>query len=202
LYATGSTRVPIHKEGFAVKYPKDVVLKNKKRVIIRPYEAGDEALLRKFYLSFSEKERWFVPFDMMRPDMQCTWSEEAGRECLYSIVALCGETIVAHTNLQVGGRGNYTSHVGRLLIKVLPEYRQQRLGAWMLLDLIKLAMEKDLRDLRVDLVMGIDDMAIEGLRRFDFFKSAVLEEYVMDPSGKRYDMVIMMKRLHRDFGDF
>jgi ribosomal protein S18 acetylase RimI-like enzyme len=202
LYTTGSTRVPICKEGFAVQYPKDVVLKNKKRVIIRPYESADEALLRKFYLSFPEKERWFVPYNMMRPDMQCTWSDETGRECLYSIVAFCGETLVAHTNLHVGGQGDHVSHVGRLLIKVLPEYRQQRLGTWMLLDLIKLAMEKGLRDLRVDLVVGVDDMAIDGLRRFDFFKSAVIEEYAMDPAGDRYDILIMIKRLHRDFGDF
>lgn len=185
-----------------MKYPKDVVLKNKKRVIIRPYEASDEADIEQFYSSFPEKERWFIPFDMMKPEMQCKWSETVGRECLYSIVAWCDDRLVAHTNLHVGGKGNYTSHVGRILIKVLPEFRQQRLGTWMLLDLIKLAMEKELRDLRVDLIVGIDDMAIEGLKRFDFFKHAVLEDYAMDADGKRYDMLMMTKRLHRDFGDF
>jgi ribosomal protein S18 acetylase RimI-like enzyme len=185
-----------------VKYPKDVVLKNQKRVIIRPYEPADELHLQQFYNSFSEKERWFIPHDMMKPDLQCKWSETVGTECLYSIVAFCEDRLVAHTNLHVGGLANCTSHVGRLLIKVLPEFRWQRLGTWMLLDLIKLAMEKGLRDLRMELFVGIDDMAIEGLRRFDFFKLAVLEEFAMDAEGKRYDMLIMTKRLHQDFGDF
>ena len=185
-----------------MKYPKEVVLKNKKQVILRPYAPEDEERLKAFYNSLSEKERWFIPHDMMKPDLQCKWTEALGRECLYSIVAICEDRLVAHTNLHVGGKGNYTSHVGRLLIKVLPSFRQQRLGTWMLLDLIKLAMEKELRDLRMELVIGIDDMAIEGLRRFDFFKLAVLEEYAMDADGKRYDMLIMSKRLHRDFGDF
>jgi ribosomal protein S18 acetylase RimI-like enzyme len=185
-----------------VQYPKDVVLKNKKRVVIRPYETADERRLRQFYGSFPEKERWFIPFDMMNPVLQCQWSETTGRECIYSIVAFCEEQLVAHTNLHVGGKGSHTRHVGRLLIKVLPDFRQQRLGTWMLLDLIKLAMEKELRDLRVDLIIGIDDMAIEGLRRFDFIKQAVLNEYAMDADGKRYDMLIMSKRLYRDFGDF
>lgn len=185
-----------------MKYPREVVLKNKKQAIIRPYALADELLLEEFYHSFPKKERWFIPYDMMKPDLQCKWNEALGRECLFSIVAACDERLVAHTNLHVGGKGDYTRHVGGLMIKVLPSFRQQRLGTWMLLDLIKLAMEKELRDLRMELIIGIDDMAIEGLRRFDFFKLAVLEEYAMDADGKRYDMLIMTKRLHRDFGDF
>ena len=36
----------------------------------------------------------------------------------------------------------------------------------------------------------------------NFFKKAVLEEYVMDPQGHRLDLMIMIKRLHKDWGDF
>jgi ribosomal protein S18 acetylase RimI-like enzyme len=185
-----------------VSYPKDVVLKNKKRVVLRPFQAGDEDLLKQFYGSFPDRERWFIPYDMMKPELQCRWSEEPGVECLYSIVAFCEDRLVAHANLHVGGKGHYTSHVGRVLIKVQPSFRQQRLGTWMILDLIKLAMEKELGVLRVDLVVGIDDATIDGLLKFDFKKEATLPAYALDPEGRCYDLLIMIKHLHKDFGDF
>ncbi|MCK7504745.1 MAG: GNAT family N-acetyltransferase [Desulfobacterales bacterium] len=57
-------------------------------------------------------------------------------------------------------------------IIVLPEFRQKRLGSWMLLDLIHLAMDKGLRELRADFVVGIEDAAIEAAYKLDFFKKA------------------------------
>lgn len=185
-----------------MKYPKDIVLKNSVRVVLRPYEMEDRALLERFYQSISEYDRWFIPDDMMSPELQCKWSEKSGRECNFSIVAIDSDKIVAHANLQVSDEGHYTRHVGRLNIMVSQSFRRQRLGTWMVLDLVKLAMEKELRDLRVDFVTGLEDDAIDSMRKLDFFKQAVLEDYVMDPEGRRHDLVIMTKRLHRDFGDY
>lgn len=185
-----------------MKYPKEVVLINKKVAVIRPFQPGDETLLTQFYAHFNPTERWFIPHELFRSELQCQWSETIGVDCLYSVVAFCEQRLVAHANLRVQGKGHCTSHVGRVLVKVLPAFRQQRLGTWMILDLIKLAMEKELRDLRVDLVVGVDDAAIEALRKFDFFKQAILPDYAMDPDGRRYDMVVLTKRLHKDYGDF
>jgi DNA primase catalytic subunit len=72
----------------------------------------------------------------------------------------------------------------------------------MILDLIKLAMERELRDLRIDLLLDIDATAIDALNKLDFFQRAVLEAYAVDPDGNRHDVVIMTKRLHKDFGDY
>jgi L-amino acid N-acyltransferase YncA len=85
---------------------------------------------------------------------------------------------------------------------VLPEFRHKRLGTWMLLDLIRLAMDKGLTELRADFVVGIEDAAIESAIKLDFFKKAVLENYVKDPKGTRHNIVIMIKQLHKDWGDF
>jgi ABC-type thiamine transport system substrate-binding protein len=59
-----------------------------------------------------------------------------------------------------------------------------------------------LDDIRADFVVGIEDAAIEAARKLDFFKVAVLPEYVKSPRGTRYDLQIMIKRLHRNWGDF
>jgi ABC-type thiamine transport system substrate-binding protein len=63
-------------------------------------------------------------------------------------------------------------------------------------------MDQGLDDIRADFVVGIEDAAIEAARKLDFFKVAVLPEYVKSPRGTRYDLQIMIKRLHRNWGDF
>lgn len=185
-----------------MKYPKDVILKNSEHVLIRPYSVEDETRLQQFYNSIPPQERWFIPYDMMKHEMQCQWSEDSGRECLFSIIALCNDQIVAHANLLEGSEGHYAKHVGRLHVKVVPAFRGQRLGTWMILDLIRLAMKRELRDLRIDLITGTDEATIEGLGKLDFYKQAVLENYIIDADGNRRDLVIMTKKLHKDFGDF
>ena len=72
----------------------------------------------------------------------------------------------------------------------------------MLLDLIQLAMDMGLEMLRSDFVIGVEDAAIEAAYKLDFFKEAVLKDYVKDQRGFKYDMQIMVKRLHKDWGDF
>jgi GNAT superfamily N-acetyltransferase len=175
------------------------VLKDRREAIIRPLEKGDEPLLRAFYAEIPEEDRWYMRYDVMDPAVIRKWIE--GRGDVFSIIALCEGRIVAHARLHTRKYGCY-HHQGRLRIIVLPDYRRKRLGNWMLLDLIHLAMEKDLRELRADFVVDIEDTAIESAYKLDFFKKAILEDFVIDPRGKLHNLLIMTKRLHKDWGDF
>ena len=49
---------------------------------------------------------------------------------------------------------------------------------------------------------AFEDNAIESARKLDFFKVALIPEYVKSPRGMRYDLQIMVKRLHRTWADF
>ncbi|MGD2270647.1 MAG: GNAT family N-acetyltransferase [Desulfobacterales bacterium] len=184
-----------------MRYPKEVVLKNKKDAVIRPLEKTDASMLIEFYGSMPEKDRWYLRYDVTDPAVIRRWIEAIGTGTVYSIIAAAEDRIVAHASLHMREFGS-TRHVGRLRIMVLPKFRHQRLGTWMLLDLIQLAMDKGLNDLRADFVVGVEDAAIEAAYKLDFFKSAVLKEYVKSPRGIRYDLQIMVKRLHRSYGDF
>ena len=133
--------------------------------------------------------------------MLSKWIDGVGKDTVFSIVALSSNQIVAHASLHTRLYGS-TKHIGRLHILVLPAFQHKRLGTWMLLDLIQLAMDKGLRDLRADFVVGIEKAAIDAAFKLDFFKAAVLEDHVMDPKGNRHDMLIMVKRLHKDWSDF
>jgi hypothetical protein len=72
----------------------------------------------------------------------------------------------------------------------------------MLLDLVKLAMGMGVEKIVAEFVSGIEDAAMRGVEKLDFFKAAVLEKHVKDPEGNYHDLVIMVKNLHRDWSDF
>jgi len=184
-----------------LRYPKEIVLKDKTEAVIRPLGKQDGVSLSEFYDQIPEKDRWYMRHDVGNPEVVRKMIAAIGKGNVFSTIATVDEKIVAHSSLLMRGFGS-TRHVGRLRIAVLPVLRHKRLGTWMLLDLIQLGMDNGLDDIRADFVVGVEDAAIESARKLDFFKVAVLPEYVKSPRGTRYDLQIMIKRLHRNWSDF
>jgi L-amino acid N-acyltransferase YncA len=184
-----------------LRYPKELVLKDGNEALIRPLEKEDEPGLRQFYADIPADDLWYMRYDVRDPNVIRKWIDSIGKGTVYSTIALSGIPIVAHASLHMRGFGS-TRHVGRLRIVVTQQFRHKRLGTWMLLDLIQLAMDKGLQDVRADFVVDVEDAAIEAAYKLDFFEKAVLKDYVKDPQGNRHDMLIMMKRLHKGWGDF
>ena len=184
-----------------MRYPKEVVLKNGSEAIIRPLESDDQEHLRQFYRHIPESDRWYIRLDVTQPDVIRKWVAAAGSDRIFSVVALANGEIVGHARLTTMGFGA-TRHIGRLRIMVAPDFRQLRLGTWMLLDLIQSAMDRGLEELRADFVADVEAGAIEAARKLDFFKRAVLEDYIRGPGGETYDMWIMTKTLHKTWADF
>jgi L-amino acid N-acyltransferase YncA len=184
-----------------VRYPKEVVLKKGQDAVIRPLQAEDASSLRRFYESVPDSDRWYMRCDVLDPAVMKQWIDGVATGSVFSIVAVFGKQIIAHASLHVRAHGA-TSHLGRLRIMVDPAFRHQRLGTWMLLDLIQLAMDQGLSDLRADFVVGVEDAAIDAARKLDFFETALLKDYVKGPRSNRHDLMIMIKRIHKDWGDF
>ncbi len=184
-----------------MRYPKEVVLKENKEAVIRLLEKCDEALLRKFYLELPDSDRWFMRYDVLDPKVILMWIDNIDLATDFSIVALSDDRIVGHASLHLRGFG-CTRHIGKIRIVILPEYRHIRLGTWMMLDIIQLGMDKGLEELRADLISGIEDSAIEAALKLDFFERTRIRNYVRDTSGNLHDLVIMTKRLHKNWGDY
>ena len=182
-----------------MRYPKEVVMKDGVEAIIRPVEAADEQALSDFYTALPEDDRWFMRYDVTDPGIIKSWIDDP--EHIFSILAMVDDTIVAHARLHMRESGCYR-HMGRLRIIVVPKYRSKRLGTWMLLDLIQLAMDKGLKEIRADFVMDQEKTAIDTAYKLDCFRKAILEDFIEGPDGSRHDLMIMTKRLHRNWGDF
>jgi len=183
------------------QYPKEVMLKDGREVTLKTTDSGDREALIEFYKDLPAEDRWFIKEDPTKAEVIDAWVINHAEKRAFCVLALYGSRIVAHAALLLRPEGG-RRHVGRLRIVLAEDFRNDRLGTWMVFDLVRRAMELGLEKLRADFVVGIEDSAIEALRKLDFFKEGLLRDYVQGPDGRYHDYQIMIKHLHGEWGDF
>lgn len=184
-----------------MQYPKEVILKDGTGVTISLTREDDEQKIFEMFQRFSEEDRWFLDDDVSDRKLINSRVKEINRDRFNSIVAQLEDRVVALGLLKRERHGSQ-GHIGTILISVDPQFRENRLGTWILLDLINLAMEMELEKLMMSLVRDRDALVIRGIKSLDFFEEARFRDHVKDKDGQTHDLVVMAKRLFPKWGDF
>jgi len=182
-------------------YPKVVVVRDGRRVTLRPMTADDRDGLLEFFRNVPEDDRWYLKEDTTDPATVDAWVRNLDYDRVLPIVAEFEGKIVADATLHRRVYGALRG-VGKVRIVVAPEFRRQGLGMWMLLDLVNLAMRSGLDKLWAELVAMKENAAIEAFKRLGFVEEATLSGCAKDPNGRPYDLVILVKSFYPDWGDY
>ena len=184
-------------------YPKAIVTKDGQSIQLRLAEPEDRECLREFFSEIPEEERWFLREQLGDPEVLRKWMEQLDHDRILPIIAV-RETdgkIVGNVRLYRSGSPSIR-HVAHLRVTVHPDYRQLKVGSWMILDCVKLALNLGIEKLFGEFVSGVEEAAIGAAHKFDFREVAVLKDYVKDPGGCYRDLIIMVKNLQSSWGDF
>ncbi|MFO7784880.1 MAG: N-acetyltransferase family protein [Thermodesulfobacteriota bacterium] len=179
-------------------YPKEVILRDGSGVTLRPIAPHDGPMLERMLHRLSEEDRWFLGLDEDVSAFVQMWIRFAGTDRVFSIAAVLEGRMIAVAAL-VRERPGAEGHVGHVRISVTPEYRERRLGTWMLMDLINAAMSMGLERVVMRLVEGRDDTIIRGVEKLRFNREATLEDFVKDMEGNFHNLDLMVKRLPREW---
>ena len=182
-------------------YSKEVILNDGSGVTLRPLKAGDESALFEMFKRLSEDDLWFLNHDVSGSGLVDDWIKNLDPKRVISIVALLEGRIIANAALMMKTYGA-KSHIGKIRISVDPSFREKRLGTWMLLDIVNLAMAIGLKMLVMRLVQNRDSSVMNGVRKLGFVEDAVLKDYVLDREENPHNLVIMTKHLPMEWGDF
>jgi L-amino acid N-acyltransferase YncA len=184
-------------------YPKEIVTKDGSPVLLRPLVREDEEQLAAFFARIPEDERWFLRDAVDDPAIMQEWMDNLNYDRILPMVAVNPEDGSIVANVRLHRRPvDCVRHIAHLRIMVDPAYRHQRLGTWMLLDTIKLAMNLGIEKLVAEFVGSVEHAAMNSAHKLDFFEQAILKDYVKDRQGKYHDLIIMVKTLHREWSDF
>lgn len=184
-------------------YPKAIVTRDGTCVLLRPIVKEDEAALRTFLDQIPKDEQWFLRAELSNPEVLHRWIQDLDYERILPIVAVREDdgSIIAIVRLYRSGSG-CLQHVAHVRIMVLADYRAQKVGSWMILDAVKLAMDLGIEKMVAEFVACAEQVAIKAALKLDFHQEAVLKNYVKDPDGNYRDLIIMIRNLQEDWSDF
>lgn len=182
-------------------YPKEVVLKDGSEIVLRLLSADDTDALVDFYNGLEQGLLRFMREEPCRPELIQKWLSYQEAGVFFSVVAEWKGRIVGHITLRKWPHGG-RKHVGKLRFYVADDFRNKQLGTWMVFDMIKHAMGIGLEMLHADLISGLDDPAIDALKKLDFHSEGRLRDYLKDNEGRCHDVEIMIKQLHKAWSDF
>jgi GNAT superfamily N-acetyltransferase len=175
------------------RYPQEAVLRDGRRVLLRPFTQADTDALHEFFARLPESLRRFA-WD--RVGERAT-IEEWGRNIDYGktfpLLAWNGGRIVADATLHRRARGPLRL-VGRVKWMLDPEYRGVGLGLLLVNHFIDGARANGLRHLSCMLISDLEADAVKTLEELGF-RSTVYADFGVDPDGAAHDMTMMVLKL-------
>jgi RimJ/RimL family protein N-acetyltransferase len=165
---------------------KQLVLKDERRVSLRPYRPSDKEGLVSMYSSLSQESlRWSMPpYNRERIEW---WTTNLENRII--LIAHDGERIVGHLQISIGTSPRFRE-MGELIIYLHQEFQNLGLGAAMMKEGIGLARERGLH--RVELgVIADNHRAIRLYEKVGFRREGVKRENYLGEDGRYHDEIIM-----------
>ena len=167
------------------RYPQEAVLRDGRRLLIRPFAEHDAGSLYNFFMGLPEEDRRFAWVE--------GWAVNIDFGKVFPLLAFDGGRIVADMTLhrRPGGPLRLT---GRIKWLIEPAYRGVGLGTLLVNHFIGIARANGLRHLTCMLFSESERTAIRVLRE-QGFTTYTFPGYGTDPDGQRHDMTKMILEL-------
>lgn len=175
------------------RYPQEAVLRDARRVMLRPFAAQDADALYAFFQRLPAGTRRFA-WD--RIDERATvddWARNIDYGKVFPLVAWDGRRIVADATLHRRKNGPLRL-VGRIKWLIDDEWRGVGLGTLLVNHFIDTARSNGLRHLSCMLISDLEADAIEVLAQLGFRQHTVAG-YGTDPDGGQHDMTHLVLKL-------
>ena len=175
------------------RYPQQAVLRDGRRVTLRPFTGADVPALHDFFQRLPHDLRSFA-WD--RIESRATieaWGANIDYAKVFPLLALDGSRVVADATLHRREHGPLRL-VGRLRWLIDPEFRAVGLGSTLVNHLIDSARANGLRHVSCLLIRDLEADAIETLSGLGF-EARHITGYGCDPDGGEHDMTLLVLRL-------
>ncbi|HLF55959.1 MAG TPA: GNAT family N-acetyltransferase [Thermoanaerobaculia bacterium] len=175
------------------RFPQEAVLRDGRRVLLRPFTRKDVSALHEFFLRIPEESRRFAWDHVSDRRLIERWGRELDYEKVFPLLAVDGGRVVADATLHRRDRGPLRL-VGRVKWMIDPDWRGVGLGSLLVNHFIATARANGLKHLNCMLISDLETEAIRVLVEFGFEAHRVAG-YGTDPDGNAHDMTLMVLKL-------
>jgi len=175
------------------QYPQEAVLRDGRRLLIRPFTASDVDPLYEFFLHLPEDVRRFAWDRIDNRRLVESWGRELDYGKVLPLLAWDGHKVVADATLH-RRTGSPLRMVGRVKWLLDPDYRGAGLGTLLMNHFIDTARADGLRHLTCMLISDFEADAVQTLTYLGF-QGYTIPGYGTDPDGNQHDMIKMVLKL-------
>jgi GNAT superfamily N-acetyltransferase len=175
------------------RYPQEGVLRDGRRVMLRPFAEKDVDALYDFFHRMPGEYRRFAWDNLDNRSLIEGWGREIDYGKVFPLVAVDAGRIVADATLHTR-KGGPLRLVGRIKWMIDPEFRGAGLGTILVNHLIHIARERGLRHVNSMLISDLEADAVKTLEGLGF-TSFVQPGYGTDPDGNQHDMTKLILKL-------
>ena len=174
------------------RYPQEAVLRDGRRVILRPFTGNDVDALYDFFHKLPTEYKRFA-WDMVdNRALIEAWGRGVDYSKVFPLIALDGQRIVADATLhRLGGPLRL---VGRVKWMLNPDWRGAGLGTTLVNHLIDIGRDRGMRHINCMLISDLESDAVHTLQNLGF-TSYVQPGYGTDPDGNQHDMTKLILKL-------
>jgi len=176
-----------------IRYPQEAVLRDGRRLFVRPFTENDVDALFEFFLHLPADVRRFAWDRIDNRALVESWGRELDYSKVLPLLALDGRRVVADATLH-RREGSPLRLVGRIKWLLDPAYRGAGLGTLLVNTFIATARTNGLRHLTCMLISDFEADAVRTLKDLGF-DAYTVPGYGTDPDGNQHDMIKMVLKL-------
>ena len=174
-------------------YPQEAVLRDGRRVLLRPFASGDVDALHQFFMRLPIACRRFAWDPIENRSLIESWGRNIDYSKTFPLLALTGSKIVADASLHRCDGGPLRL-VGRIKWMIDPEWRGAGLGTLLVNHLIRIGRGAGFRHLSCMLISDLEADAVITLKTLGF-SAIVHPNYGTDPDGNQHDMTKLILKV-------
>ena len=175
------------------RYPQEAVLRDGRRVFLRPFAEKDVDALYDFFHRMPMEYRRFAWDNVDNRALIEAWGRSVDYGKVFPLLAIDGTRIVADATLHTR-KGGPLRLVGRLKWMIDPNFRGEGLGTTLVNHLVHIARDRGLRHISCMLISDLEADAVKTLEELGF-TSYVQPGYGTDPDGNQHDMTKLILKL-------
>jgi RimJ/RimL family protein N-acetyltransferase len=175
------------------EYPKEVTLRDKTTIVLKPFERKDKDALLAFFQRMPEADRLFLKDDVTDPAVVERWAADLNYDKVFPLLAWRGNDVVADATLHKN-LGGWMKHVGTIRMVVAREFQKHGVGSILANELFLHALKSGLEKIVAEM-METQEGARKVFEKLGFRQEAVLHGHVRDQIGIRHDLLVLTKDL-------
>lgn len=176
------------------RYPQEAVLRDGRRVLLRPFGEKDVDSLYDFFHRMPVDYRRFAWDNLDNRSLIESWGRSIDYGKVFPLLAVDGQNIVADATLHLRGSGGPLRLVARIKWMLDPAFRGDGLGTALVNHLIDIAGQRGMRHISCMLISDLEADAVKTLQGLGF-QSYVQPGYGTDPDGNQHDMTKLVLKL-------